>query len=433
MDHYKVLGVPNDADTATIEKAFKKLSLTHHPDKANARTAPRGRDESAAERKAREKRNNDRFVEIVEARDTLADPKKRREYDRQQERERGKGKSSTGTRAWTTDRGPRPTDRGPGDRSSSKAYPSSSHGSRRPGHGGKYEPGSRRKSCKHDSFGHDSFEHGSFGHDSFRPDDFRHHSSRHDTFGHDDCGHDHSKHHSSRHDSSRHDDFRHHSSRHDDFRHGSSRHHTFGHDDCGHDHSKHHGPRHDSFRPERGPRESFGSSGYRYTSPPPPPPPRGSYGTSKSHHTNQRIDDHLGSLAIEIRYQRMLRDRLRLLMEIMRESPFRDAEPTYFEVVPLFEAQLARNMRAGRAITRAEMDITVVAGHGLDADTERSDIYYDALAASRLHSEGMDDLISELETVVTLEAAERDPLLFAQIRRVFDKYEDFFTSQSIQM
>lgn len=30
---YTVLGVPKTADLATIKKAYKKLSLKHHPDK----------------------------------------------------------------------------------------------------------------------------------------------------------------------------------------------------------------------------------------------------------------------------------------------------------------------------------------------------------------------------------------------------------------
>lgn len=32
-DYYKLLGVPRDADDATIKKKFKKLAIKYHPDK----------------------------------------------------------------------------------------------------------------------------------------------------------------------------------------------------------------------------------------------------------------------------------------------------------------------------------------------------------------------------------------------------------------
>ncbi|GAP82508.2 putative DNAJ domain [Rosellinia necatrix] len=73
MDYHKVLGVSKDADVAGIEKAFKLLALKHHPDKANAANAPKDRTETDEERKAREKRNNDRYVKLVEARDNLVE------------------------------------------------------------------------------------------------------------------------------------------------------------------------------------------------------------------------------------------------------------------------------------------------------------------------------------------------------------------------
>jgi len=62
-DYYKVLGVPKDADAATIKKAYRKLARELHPD-----TNP---DPKAAER----------FKEVSEANDVLSDPKKRSEYD----------------------------------------------------------------------------------------------------------------------------------------------------------------------------------------------------------------------------------------------------------------------------------------------------------------------------------------------------------------
>ncbi|MFC5719593.1 molecular chaperone DnaJ [Streptomyces gamaensis] len=63
-DYYKVLGVPKDATEAEIKKAYRKLAREYHPD-ANKGDA-----------KAEE-----RFKEISEAADVLADPKRRKEYD----------------------------------------------------------------------------------------------------------------------------------------------------------------------------------------------------------------------------------------------------------------------------------------------------------------------------------------------------------------
>ena len=63
-DYYKALGVPKDATPEAIKKAYRKLARQHHPD---ANTG-----DSTAE---------DRFKEISEAYDVLADPKRRAEYD----------------------------------------------------------------------------------------------------------------------------------------------------------------------------------------------------------------------------------------------------------------------------------------------------------------------------------------------------------------
>jgi len=63
-DFYKVLGVPKDAPTDEIKKAYRKLARKHHPD------ANKGDAES-----------EDRFKEISEAYDVLSDDTKRREYD----------------------------------------------------------------------------------------------------------------------------------------------------------------------------------------------------------------------------------------------------------------------------------------------------------------------------------------------------------------
>ncbi|MFJ6937568.1 molecular chaperone DnaJ [Streptomyces sp. NPDC101132] len=63
-DYYKVLGVPKDATEAEIKKAYRKLAREFHPD------ANKGNAEA-----------EERFKEISEANDVLADPKKRKEYD----------------------------------------------------------------------------------------------------------------------------------------------------------------------------------------------------------------------------------------------------------------------------------------------------------------------------------------------------------------
>ncbi|NYI05265.1 molecular chaperone DnaJ [Allostreptomyces psammosilenae] len=63
-DYYKVLGVPKDASEADIKKAYRKLARQYHPD---ANTGDAGAEE--------------RFKEISEAYDVLADAKRRKEYD----------------------------------------------------------------------------------------------------------------------------------------------------------------------------------------------------------------------------------------------------------------------------------------------------------------------------------------------------------------
>ena len=64
-DFYAVLGVPRNADEATIKKAYRKLALKYHPDKAQG-------DKDAAIAK---------FQEIGEAFDVLSDPEKKKLYD----------------------------------------------------------------------------------------------------------------------------------------------------------------------------------------------------------------------------------------------------------------------------------------------------------------------------------------------------------------
>jgi curved DNA-binding protein len=62
-DFYQVLGVPRDADQDEIQRAYRKLARTYHPDVNH---------DPGAE---------DRFKEISEAYDALSDPQTRRRYD----------------------------------------------------------------------------------------------------------------------------------------------------------------------------------------------------------------------------------------------------------------------------------------------------------------------------------------------------------------
>ncbi len=63
-DYYKILGVPKDADTATIKKAYRNLARDLHPDRNSS--------DKAAET---------RFKEVSEAYSVLSNPSKRKEYD----------------------------------------------------------------------------------------------------------------------------------------------------------------------------------------------------------------------------------------------------------------------------------------------------------------------------------------------------------------
>ena len=63
-DFYAILGVPQDADAATIKKTYRKLARDLHPD------------HNVGDAKAEE-----RFKEIGEAYAVLSDPEQRREYD----------------------------------------------------------------------------------------------------------------------------------------------------------------------------------------------------------------------------------------------------------------------------------------------------------------------------------------------------------------
>lgn len=64
-DYYKILGIPEDAESQDIKKAYRKLALAHHPDHNPG-----------------DSRSEEKFKEITEAYGVLIDPVKRREYDR---------------------------------------------------------------------------------------------------------------------------------------------------------------------------------------------------------------------------------------------------------------------------------------------------------------------------------------------------------------
>jgi molecular chaperone DnaJ len=64
-DYYEVLGVPRDADTATIKSAFRQLARCYHPDVSTEPNAEQ------------------RFKEIAEAYGVLSDPARRASYDEQ--------------------------------------------------------------------------------------------------------------------------------------------------------------------------------------------------------------------------------------------------------------------------------------------------------------------------------------------------------------
>jgi curved DNA-binding protein len=65
MDYYQILGVGRDASPDDIKKAYRKLALKYHPDKAKG-------DKKVAEEK---------FKQLSEAYAVLSNPEKRQEYD----------------------------------------------------------------------------------------------------------------------------------------------------------------------------------------------------------------------------------------------------------------------------------------------------------------------------------------------------------------
>ena len=65
-DYYSILGINKGATDDDIKRAYRKLALKYHPDKADATNA---------------EESKKRFQEIQEAYETLSDPNKRSQYD----------------------------------------------------------------------------------------------------------------------------------------------------------------------------------------------------------------------------------------------------------------------------------------------------------------------------------------------------------------
>lgn len=78
-DFYAVLGVPHDADADAIKKAYRKAARKYHPDKNPG--------DHAAEEK---------FKDISEAHQVLADPEQRQQYDAIRQMARGGARFSAG-------------------------------------------------------------------------------------------------------------------------------------------------------------------------------------------------------------------------------------------------------------------------------------------------------------------------------------------------
>lgn len=64
MDYYSILGIPRNASSEEIKKAYRKLAMANHPDRPDG--------------------NEEKFKKISEAYDTLIDPNKRNQYDNPQ-------------------------------------------------------------------------------------------------------------------------------------------------------------------------------------------------------------------------------------------------------------------------------------------------------------------------------------------------------------
>jgi curved DNA-binding protein len=73
-DYYKILGVEPGSDSGGIRNAYRRLANLHHPDKHPDNNP-----------------DKESFLDIREAYDVLADPVKRKEYDRDYENNKDQG------------------------------------------------------------------------------------------------------------------------------------------------------------------------------------------------------------------------------------------------------------------------------------------------------------------------------------------------------
>ena len=64
-DYYQILGLSREATADEIKKAYRKLAMKHHPDKA----------------KGDKKQSEEKFKQISEAYAVLSNPEKKKEYD----------------------------------------------------------------------------------------------------------------------------------------------------------------------------------------------------------------------------------------------------------------------------------------------------------------------------------------------------------------
>ncbi|HEX2704929.1 MAG TPA: DnaJ C-terminal domain-containing protein [Candidatus Lustribacter sp.] len=78
-DFYAILGVPQDADAATVKKTYRKLARKLHPDQ-----------------NANDPKSEERFKEIGEAYSVLADPEQRKQYDAVRAMSRGGARFTAG-------------------------------------------------------------------------------------------------------------------------------------------------------------------------------------------------------------------------------------------------------------------------------------------------------------------------------------------------
>jgi molecular chaperone DnaJ len=86
MTHYDVLGVDRKARLSDIKRAYRKLARKYHPDLNPS-----------------DKRAEERFKEITQAYDVLADPQKRKAYDLQLQTGGADARSSGGSQPWAHD------------------------------------------------------------------------------------------------------------------------------------------------------------------------------------------------------------------------------------------------------------------------------------------------------------------------------------------